>query len=282
MDHPSLSPLIEKYRGEAGVLDLDRMLHDKDDLQIRTQSVPHNHKKLTKLVLPDGLKFFVKPTSYQGATAEKVVAEIYRKAGIVTPHTTVATLNQDYCTVTNDIFAAENTEAGESFFKKITPGGAQFVLPKMFCQGVPDHRIMSFFDQKTLKQIALHYGLALATKNWDANIGNLGLIFNHKKHDYATGLVALDFEQCFEPEHWNGYANPFDVNRMSALKMMYCFKNYRQSFIDRDAIAQRIRIVARHIDSIVEESQNDGFQPDKRLVEELKFSMNTTANSLQL
>ena len=288
MDHPFLKPFIKQYRDkEKGILDLGKMLGDADSSGIKAQDFLHNYsKRLTIITLKNGMKFYAKPTSYQGASAEKIVSEIYRRTtDIDTPQTTIATLNGNLYSVTNDIYPSPNTERGEDFLTKIIPGGAQYVLPRIFGEEEIDPRVLKHFDPEVLKQIAEHYGLAMATKNWDANIGGMGFSFKDKDedHNHATGLKAMDFENSLAPGSGLSsvlYANPFEPKRLEAWEVMKHFRTAKKDFIDSKDIATRIDDGAKQIDEIVKESEDEGFEPEKEFVDILKASMENTANSL--
>lgn len=280
MDHPSIRPFVKKYRNKSGVLDLGRFLRDADILDIKTDCFSHSGKKLTKLALPDGMNFYIKPTSYKGASAERVVSEIYQKASIIAPDTTIATLDDYYYSITNDVLPTKSTEAGEKFLEQITPGGAQYALPSVFGEGEIDLRTLSYFEPEVLEQIAEHYGLALATRNWDANIGGLGFTLQGNK-EHAARLITLDFEQSLGKACRAGYANPFCPRRLSEARIINYFRNSDKPFIKKKAISQKIIRGFGQIDEIVRESKEDGFKPSQEYVDELKYSMHNMAEILE-
>lgn len=249
-----------------------------DEIQIKT--FLHNGRKLSKLVLQDK-ELYLKMTSYRGASAERVVAGIYRHVGIVAPDTAIVTFKDDCFVVTNNLFLPRDTEPGEPFLRKITPGGAQYVLPRIFNSEKTDQRILTYFTPKVLEQIALHYGLALATRNWDANLGNLGFYLKNGKTMQAVNLIAFDFEQSMGRDCGMGYANPFNSQRLSHVQVVDCFRNSHKSFIKQKEISQTIAKGLAQVDEIVYESQCQGFQPDKQYVEQLKSSMSDMANIFQ-
>ncbi len=280
MGNTDLKPLMEKYRDKSGLLDLGAVLNHADDLGIENITFKSGYKKLSKLVLPNQSKFYVKPTSYHGASAERIIAEVYQKSGIIAPNTTIANLNGDFYTVTNDVLPTDKTESGEGFLKNITAGGAQYALPRVFGNETSDLRVMSFFEPEVLEQIAQHYGLALATRNWDANLGGLGFTLQNDEKKHAKGLIAFDFEQSLETPCHAGYANPFEPCRISMNEIVYYYNNLRKPFIQKDKIADKIMQGLDNIDEIVRESKDEGFNPDKTYTENLKFAMDETANTL--
>ncbi len=277
----TIESLRERYQDKSGILDLGKMLSDADTLGIKAETISHNYKKLTKFVLPNGMKFYAKPTSYKGASAEKVISEIYKNTDIVVPNTTIALMNGDYYTVTNDVLPSETTVQGEPFLKNITPAGAQYALPHVFGEEEPSPRVMSYFDSKALEQIAEHYGLALATKNWDANIGGLGFTVNGADKNYATGLITMDFEESMEPERGGGYANPFYPRRIDEWELRNYYLKSNLPFLKKGVIANKIERGANQIDEIVKNSQAEGFTPDPNYVDKLKTSMDNTVDMLQ-
>lgn len=281
MDHPSLQPYVNKYRDRSGVMNLGGFLRDAEILDVKTDCFPHNGKKLTKLIFPNQMQFYVKPVTREGAAHERVSAELYKRAGIIVPDTTIAALDDDYYLVTNDVFDSKNTVPGELFLQKITPGGAQYALPRVFGADKIDEQVMAYFTQKTLVQIAKHYGLALATRNWDANIGGLGFTLQRGKQR-ANGLIAFDFEKSLEPESVFGYANPFCTRRLSANKLVNCFKNSDKPFVKKDEIVRTIVDGIEQVDEIARESADAGFVPSREYLENLKVAMYDTAEKLEL
>lgn len=281
MKNSSIESYIQRYCDKSGMLDLARVLDNADCLGVKTVSYLQGHKKLTKLILPDNSKFIIKPTSPQGASAEKIISHIYKNSGIETPDITIATLDGIYYVVANDILSSKNHVNGKLFLEKITPVGAQYALPEIFGNDKVNKKVTSFFKPYVLKQIAEHYGMALATGNWDANISGLGFVVKNKKNERASGVVALNFEESLSSDYGIGYANPFSPHRLSRFKVINFYKNSNKPFINRNEIAKKINKGVEQIDEIVRKCKDEGFVPDEDFTDELKFSMDEMSNIFQ-
>lgn len=280
MDNEILVPLIKKYRTNTGEPNLGRLLRDENIVDIKTDLTTPNGKRLTKFVL-DGNAFYVKQVrDHDAASAERICSEINQRAGIIAPDTTIATLDNFYYAITNDVFPNKNTEPGEPFLQKITPGGAQYALPKIFGNKEIDPYAMSFFEPEVVEQIAKHYALALATKNWDANIGGLGFALQNGKL-HASDLITLDFEASSSSASRFGFANPFSSRRESEANMIQKFKNSTNPYVKKNDLVKTIVDGLDQINDIVYESKEAGFTPSQVYTDKLKCSMHEMAEILE-
>ena len=267
-----MQPYIEKYKNQSGLMDAAEFLNSRENANIKQEIFFHHAKKLTKFILPCGTKFYLKPTSYRGASAEKIVSEMYQNLGMKAPNTTIAAFDDGYCAITNDIFDDKNIVSGEEFLCKITPAGAQYALPRIFGEDIPDSRVISYFDDAALKRVAEHYGLALATQNWDANLGGLGFLLD-KNQKRASDIITFDFAGSLQKGHLIEYANPFCARRISYFEMINYYRKLQQKFIGRKDIIEKVRTGLNRIDEIVTTCKDSGFVPDCDYVARLKTSM---------
>lgn len=275
----------EKYKKENGLFDLEKLLNDPN--VYLSHHMHEGIKRLEVINLPNGMVYYAKPVgSLREASAEKVLSKMYQLLGFLSPETTIAEYKGTLYALTNDVLPSHNTERGYIFLRTLCPGGEQYVLPSIYTMGEKS-RYYKAFKSPILKQIPTIYGIALGSRNWDMNYCNLNFRFENKVHEQALGLVLIDFGKS----HDNGegmlsikYTTPFDHKRVSMYELYRQFVDASRTapeLVDLKNISSEMYRGIDSINSIVEESKNDGFVPDAEYVENLKRTMDETARAFE-
>lgn len=280
-----LQPYINKYKQANGLVDLEKLVNDPTIML--SHHMHENVKKIEVINLPNGLVYYAKPVgSLKQASAEKILSKIYQLNGFISPETTIGEMNGKLYAITNDVLPSHNTERGYIFLKKLCPGGAQNVFPSIYSFGEKSPYYKAF-TPRLLRQVAKYYGYALATRNWDANYCNLNFRFMNKVHDQALSIVSIDYEKSLDEGKGYieiKYVTPFDNKRADIYDLYRQFvEAYKTNseLVDLGYISRSIARGASEIDEVVRKAKDDGFIPDEEYIDDLKRSMDSTANDFE-